>query len=270
VNPRSAAKLRLAAQIYGISQRDYTRGRAAGVYPGLRELESFGLFTDENLRSEGLPVLPPAAPRRNASRGRDFAGQNRRANERARALGYRSKDDQAKRRRDGNPTPADVAQGGGNFQRLPAGRLWLRLKYESGRDIDRAQALLERVLPTVPAGARVAVLVGFVDGSYRNLTSSAGVPADQLEGGLLEFIADLLAGGGAGMAGGTGAPKDPMTPRLRQWMERLAAKGDEEARRRLAEEDGDAVDDDGPDLLDEVQEIQLTFIPPVAGISDDF
>lgn len=262
MNPRSAAKLKIAAQVYGISVREYQRGRKAKVYPGLRELESFGLFADDNLRAEGLPVLPAAPPRKNASRGRDFAGQNRRANERARALGYRSKDDQAKRRREGRPTPADVAQGGGNFQRLPGGRLWLRLKYDTGRDIDRAEQLLAQVLPTVPAGARVAVLVGFVDGSYRNLTSAAGVPADALAGGLLEFLADLLAqAAGGGAPDGTGAPKKAETPKLAQTAQTLAGgRSDDD------EED----QDDGPDLLDEVREVQLTFIPPVAGMTDDF
>lgn len=264
MNPRSAAKLRLAAQIFGISQRDYVRGRAAKTYPGLRQLESFGVFTDENLRAKGLPVLPPAAPRKNASRGRDFAGQNRRANERARAKGYKSKDDMARRRREGNPTPADLADGGANFQRLPGGRLWLRLKYESGRDIDRAEALLAQVLPTVPAGAMVAVLVGFVDGTYRNLTSAAGVPADQLEGGLLEFIAELLAqAAGGGAPDGTGAPKKAETPKLAQTAQTLAGARDPD------DEEGQSMDD-GPDLLDEVREIQLTFIPPVAGMTDDF
>lgn len=266
MNPRSAAKLKLAAQIFGISQREYQRGRAAKVYPGLRELESFGVFADENLRAEGLPVLPPAAPRKNASRGRDFAGQNRRANERARALGYRSKDDMAKRRREGRPTPADVAAGGGNFQRLPGGRLWLRLKYETGRDIDRAEALLAQVLPTVPAGAMVAVLVGFVDGTYRNLTSASGVPADQLAGGLFEFLADLLAQAAAGGApDGTGAPKKAETPKLAQTVQTLAGGGG----RDPDDEEGQSMDD-GPDLLDEVREVQLTFIPPVAGLFDDF
>jgi len=266
MNPRSAAKLKLAAQIFGISQREYTKGRAAGVYPGLRELESFGVFADDNLRAEGLPVLPAAPPRKNASRGRDFAGQNRRANERARALGYRGKDDQARRRREGRPTPADVAQGGGNFQRLPGGRLWLRLKYDTGRDIDRAEQLLAQVLPTVPAGARVAVLVGFVDGSYRNLTSASGVPADQLEGGLLEFLADLLAqAAGGGAPDGTGAPKKAETPKLAQTAQTLAGGRE----RDPDDEEGQSMDD-GPDLLDEVREVQLTFIPPVAGMTDDF
>ena len=110
---------------------------------------------------------------------RDYAGQNRRANERARALGYRGKDDAYKRRREGNPTPADIKAGGADWARLPGDRIWLRVPFNDAKRQQRGEQLIAKLLPTLPPGTEVAIVVQFDDGSYRNLGTE---PAEALAG----------------------------------------------------------------------------------------
>lgn len=177
---------------------------------------------------------------------RDYAGQNRRANERARALGYRGKDDAYKRRRDGNPTAADIDAGGADWARLPGDQIWLRVPFTDDKRRQRGEQLIAKLLPTLPPGTIVKIQVQFDDGAYRQLT-----PADatDLSGGLALFIAGELTtyGPGAGF-GGTGAAKDD-TP---ETAARVAALADS------LEDDADS------SLFDLVTEVQLTFMPAAA------
>lgn len=262
MSARSVAKLRLAAQILGVSQREYTRGRAAGTYPGLRQLESFGVFEDAELRANGLEPLPPKASR---SRGaqRDFRGQNQRANDRARALGYRSKDDLAARRRAGNPTPADVKAGGATWQRQPGGRLWLRVPFDDGAAQERAERTLDKLLATMPAGTFVSVTVGFTDGTFRQITSGNGVPIYELAPGLALFLADLLADYNG--RSGTGGEKKADTPDMMRRLARIEAG----LINGQPAPDDEPDDTDPFDFLEEVAEVQLTFHPPTGRPQDD-
>lgn len=177
---------------------------------------------------------------------RDYAGQNRRANERARALGYRGKDDMYKRRREGNPTPADIKAGGADWARLPGERIWLRVPFNDAKRQQRGEQLIAKLLPTLPPGTDVAIVVQFDDGSYRNLGTE---PAETLAGGLALFVAGALTtyGPGAGF-GGTGAPKDD-TPLTGMKVAALENQLEDEA---------------DSSLFDLVTEVQLTFEPAAA------
>lgn len=256
MSARSAAKLRVAAQVFGISQREYQRQRAAGVLPGVRELESMGVFDDAELRAAGIEPLPPAAPRVSRARPRDLAGQNARANARARALGYPSKDAMYAARRAGRPTPDDIRAGGANFARLPNGNVWVRVDYSSPRAKAKADALVARALAAMPTpNVDVRVTVGFGTGLYRQLGQ---VPATELENGLTLFLADQLISyvpqiGGGG--GGVGMERPKNSPEVVAWLQARAQ---------------DPMEAD-TSLFDDVNEVQLTFVPASGGgASDDF
>lgn len=254
MSARSAAKLRAAAQVFGVSQREYRRQSAAGVLPKIRELDRMGVFADDELRSAGIEPLPPKPARVSRARPRDLAGQNARANLRAQALGYPNKDAMYAARRAGRPTPADIKSGGANFARLPNGNVWVRVDYSSERAKLRADELVARALAAMPAGAvDVRVTVGFSDGTFRQL---GAVPADALAGGLSLFLADQLisyvpqAGGGGG---GVGTPRPRSSPEIVAWLQQRAQ---------------DPMEAD-TSLFDDVREVQLTFVPGVAGGGDD-
>jgi hypothetical protein len=186
---------------------------------------------------------------------RDFAGQNRRANERARALGYRGKDDAYKRRREGLPTPADIKAGGADWTKLPGGKLWVRVDFTNAKKHLKADRLVAALLPTLPIGATVAVLVRFDDGSYRQLTSATGVPVSELAGGLALLVSDLLDQQGGTGGTGTGAPKKIDTPLTAQKVQEISGQ---------LEEDADS------SMFDLVEEVQLTITPPAAGVQGEF
>ncbi len=213
----SRLRLRAAAAVYGVSQREYQRQRAAKIVPGLRELESYGVFEPGTLAELGLEPIPTAG-RARARAPRDLAGQNARANARARALGYTSKDDQYARRRRGNPTAADLQpdRGGATWARLTRGRIFVRVNMRDDVKRDAGEQRIDAITPTLPPDTMVTITVRLSTGDWLTITPTGGIAATELEQrGLTYTVAWLMAGWNAGTSsGGTGAGKNRKTPDL--------------------------------------------------------
>ena len=151
---------------------------------------------------------------------RDVAGQNARANAKARALGYRSKDDLYRRRKVGNPTADDIKTGGAIWRTLPGGRLWIRLMLGDEELRSKAEIALADILLVLPDTARVAATVHIASGEYYRLSRGDGVPISELDNGLAYYLAEQLVSHGSDTTvqpandgnAGVGAPKRKRTP----------------------------------------------------------